>query len=272
MVDASNEEDDKTRVQLGSVELEPRQFRQQGSDHLWDLIGYVNFGTDDVEIPNVGFLRLSVNRAVLRLDFQDCDIAQRDAGYKTLVEDSRVLQQSERTRTKGKSKGRLGGKFGLGFSKGVNADAYGEGDLSKEKNVELNIQQDYKEIRHLVTFSKKDVETGSLEWEIASVDPEKGLFGAVIDGEDTKAGRLGTLKASKKGGWSIKPSIRFEPYAEIVNQQELTTVGKAKQKSMLGKNEARLGRKLGVISALLGKEMAHVDLPSFEMSDDEGEQ
>jgi hypothetical protein len=59
----------------------------------------------------------------------------------------------------------------------------------------------------------------------------------VIDGEDSKGGRLGTLTSAGKRGGSIKPKIIFELYAEIVDQQELTTASEAKGKSLQLKNK-----------------------------------
>jgi hypothetical protein len=59
----------------------------------------------------------------------------------------------------------------------------------------------------------------------------------VIDGEDSKGGRLGTLTSAGKRGWSIKPKIIFELYAEIVDQQELTTASEVKRKSLQLKNK-----------------------------------
>lgn len=260
----ADEHDEKFKVQLASVELEPRQFRPRGPEYLWDLIGYVNFAEVELE-TSFGPLRFSINRAVLRLEFDGCEIAQRNAGYRRPAPETRTLDIKEKSETEGNTKGRTRARLGFGFSKGIDASAEAEGELSKDKKTKRITERNFAEIRQLVTFSKREEVTNAMEWIVASVDPGKGLFGAVIDGEDTQGGRLGTLKSLKKGGWSVKPSIRFEPYAEIVNKQNLTVASKTRITAEQAKNEARLGRKLGIISALIGKEMEHVDLSPLVM-------
>jgi len=39
----ANDPDEKHKVQLASVEIEARQYRSRGADHMWDLIGSVYF-------------------------------------------------------------------------------------------------------------------------------------------------------------------------------------------------------------------------------------
>ena len=45
-------DDDEThKIQLASVELEPRRISATGTTHLWELIGYVAFSGAKIEIP-----------------------------------------------------------------------------------------------------------------------------------------------------------------------------------------------------------------------------
>lgn len=264
----ADDPDQKPKVQLASVELEPRQHRTRGQDNLWDIVGYVNFTEADIE-TSMGFLRFSINRAIFRLDFDGCEIPMSAAGYRRRVAEERNAKFNEKSETDGKTRSRFAGKLGFGLSRGVNASADAEGELSKDKKTKQIIEQEFSEIRHLVSFSKREEGTKSMEWIIENVDPENGLLGAVIDERDSQGGLLGTLKSPKKGGWSIKPSVKFEPYAEIVDKQTLTIAGNAKQLAAQAANQSKRSRKLGVISALLGKEIEHVDLSPRIMPEEE---
>ena len=177
--------DEKPKVQLASVELEPRQHRMRGQDNLWDIVGYVNFTEADIE-TSLGPLRFSINRAIFRLEFDECEIPISAAGYRRGVAEERSAKFHEKSETDGKAKGRAAGKFRLGLSRGADASAEAEGELSKDKKTKQVIEQEYDEVRHLVTFSKREEATKSMEWIIANVDPEKGLLGAVIDEKDSQ--------------------------------------------------------------------------------------
>jgi hypothetical protein len=78
----ANDPDEKPKVQLASVELEARQFRSRGADHMWDLIGSVNFTETEVSTSH-GVIKITINRATLHLDFGGCEMQQGDVGYFT---------------------------------------------------------------------------------------------------------------------------------------------------------------------------------------------
>ena len=204
----TDEPDEKPKVQLASVELEPRQHRKSGKDNLWDIIGYVNFTEPDIE-TSLGSLRFSINRAIFRLDFEGCEIPMSAAGYRRTVAEERTGKFHETRETAGKTRSSLAAKLGVGLTRGVNASVDAEGELSKDVKINQHFEQEFSEIRHLVSFSKKEEGTNAMEWIIENVDPEKGLLGAVIDERDSQGGFIGTLKSPRKGGWSIKPSVKF---------------------------------------------------------------
>ena len=80
------------------------------------------------------------------------------------------------------------------------------------------------------------------------------------------------MNSRTKGGWAVQPVANFEPYAEIVNEQELTAATRTNIVATKTKCQKEVGRKLGIISALVGRELDHVMLEPLVMQDEGGDE
>ncbi len=262
------QDSEPAKIQLASVEIEHRQYREQSGGHAWELIGYVNFHDAEI-ITDLFPIRVSVNRAILRLEFSNCDMKYSDAGYRrqqTLDRTTRV--QSEKTKS-GKIAGKARASAGYSILKGPKASAEIESEISGDAKIEKQENTNFVKEHHLVMFHRKEVGTGAMEWRIADPD-NASLGGEVIGDKDEFGGRLGTVLSRTKGGWTIQPSIHFQPHAEIVDTQKLNRSARRKMKKESKANEKALGRKLGIVSALLGRELAHVELDALVVDEDGG--
>ena len=190
---------------------------------------------------------------------------QGDVGYLRHAPESREFLVKEATERRGEIGGKAGGRFGLDLRRGVDVPAEAEGKLSKDVKTDRKEIAEFSEISNLVTFLRKEPGTNAMEWIIENVDERKGLFSAVIHERDSYGGRLGTLNSRTKGGWAVQPVANFEPYAEIVNEQELTAATRTNIVATKTKSQKEVGRKLGIRSALVGRELDHVMLDPLVM-------
>jgi len=229
---------------------------------MWDLIGSVNFAETEVPTRH-GVLKVTINRAKLCFEFDGCEMPQGDVGYLRHAPESREVRVRETSNRWGVIGGNAGGRIGWGLGRGFGVSAGADGQVSNELETDRMETEEFSEIRYLVAFSSKEPRTDAMEWAIESVDEKKGLVGAVIHEQDSQGGRLGTLKSSTKEGWVVQPKVKFEPRAEIVNEQELTAATQSNLFMTRRMNQVEKSRKLGIISALLGRELEHVTLNSL---------
>lgn len=260
-----DEEDKFVNVQFASVELDQRQYWQDGGQHTWELVGSINF-TDYQIDTDFGPLRISVNAARLNLNFNNCEMRQLDAGYRRQVEEQKRDELSREETTSGKLTGGLKSKIGIGM-KGVSGDASASGEVSGSKSWSEEKTQKRINVRHLVTFLKRDTQTGAIEWDISEPDG-RGLKGEVIGETDEFGGRIGTVRSANRSGWKILPSITFYPHAELVVPNSLTPARAKEIEKLQKKKEKEIKRKLSIVSVLLSKEVRHVPLEPLVVESD----